>query len=146
MTRSRTAATCRIFLNLSARAISKESGAGMHWNFLGLTSGRAPGGFIARTFCHSAATSILDMVSELKGRRQRFRRLRQAITGARLDQAELFDIARNRRLGHMDAPARQLAAKVVLGFDLLTAQEVHNLRSSIDLVHAILCRQLINIP
>src|SRR5271157_3054143 len=80
------------------------------------------------------------------GRRHRFRRLRQVVSGARLDQAELLDIARDGGLGHMDTPARQLAAKVLLRFDLFGPQEVHDLCPSIDLVHAILCKQLINIP
>ena len=66
MARSRAAAACRTFLNLSARAISGESGAGRHRYFRGSISGMGPGGFIASTFCHSAATSIFVMVSELK--------------------------------------------------------------------------------
>ena len=109
-----------------------------------------PGRVLRTTRFAAWRTSVRNSFSTIdQGRLKeahRFGRFRQAITDARLDQSQLFDIARNRGLGHMDAPARQLAAKVILRLDLLGPQEVHDLRPSINLIHAILCKRLINIP
>src|SRR5947207_2169578 len=79
-------------------------------------------------------------------RRGRGAAISHAVTLSRLDQAQLFDVARHRGLGHVDTARGELASQLGLGRSPAAREDFQDLSATVDVVHAMLYSQFISTP